>query len=67
MVQNLIQAMQVAPEYKDQMVKALFDYMGLYFRPAQVNQMLTTPPAMGQMNQSPVDQLTRSNSTYASR
>lgn len=67
MIQNLIQAMQVAPEYKDQIIKSLFDFMGVNFRPVQAQQLMATAPAMGQMNQSATDQVTRANSAYASR
>lgn len=60
LVQNLVSVLQVAPEFREQIIQNIFDLMGLRFKPLQQSQVQGLPPQQqeGQASSS-VDQITQ--------
>ena len=64
LMQNLISALQAAPEYKKPILDELFDLMGIGpFTAPQVAPQLTGPPSVGQQN--PQELTTQANTGEA--
>lgn len=58
LAQNLISMLQLAPEYRDQIVQSSFDLMGLDFKKPQANPMMQQGIPMGSMQGNPTIQST---------
>jgi hypothetical protein len=71
LMQNIIQAMQVAPEQREPLTRSLFDLMGIPYRPAPAQITgadVQNAQGVSQPNVSAIDQQTRANSPfYATR
>jgi hypothetical protein len=67
LMQNIIQAMQIAPEQREPLTRSLFDIMGIPYKPAPAQvtgQDMQNAQGVAQPMTSSTDQLTRANSPF---